>query len=84
MEPTNKSFEIPDTAFTRIEGGKIVERRIQPDMMGLLQQLGIASPPEDRPPSRDYRRQSVLTDAPFPEKTVRPDSAQEYLSRVVQ
>lgn len=45
MEPTNKSFETQNMVFTRIEDGKIVERWVQPDTLGMLVQLGIVSPP---------------------------------------
>ncbi|WP_313691128.1 ester cyclase [Halorarum halobium] len=45
VEPTNRSFEIQNTVFTRIEDGKIVERWVQPDMFGMLNQLGIVDSP---------------------------------------
>ncbi|MBV0926270.1 ester cyclase [Halomicroarcula limicola] len=35
--------------FTRIDDGKIVERWVQPDTLGMLAQLGIVSPPSDVP-----------------------------------
>lgn len=46
MEPTNKSFEIQNMVFTRVEDGKIAERWVQPDTLGMLQQLGVVSPPD--------------------------------------
>lgn len=45
MEPTNRSFEIRNMVFTRIENGKIAERWVQPDTAAMLQQLGVV--PED-------------------------------------
>lgn len=45
IEPTGKSFEISNLVFTRIEDGKIVERWVQPDRLGMLQQLGVAELP---------------------------------------
>lgn len=45
IEPTNKSFEVGNMVFTRIEDGKIAERWVQPDTLGMMQQLGIVSPP---------------------------------------
>ncbi|WP_436924571.1 ester cyclase [Halosimplex amylolyticum] len=45
MEPTNESFEIQNMVFTRIEGGKVAERWLHPDTLGMLHQLGILSPP---------------------------------------
>lgn len=42
IPPTNRSFEVSNMVFTRIEDGRIVERWIQPDMLGMLQQLGVA------------------------------------------
>ena len=44
-EPTNKSFEVGVMVFTRIEDGKIVERWVQPDLFGLMQQLGVVELP---------------------------------------
>lgn len=41
IEPTNRAFEIDNMVFTRIEDGKIVERWVQPDTLGMLQQLGV-------------------------------------------
>lgn len=46
IEPTGKEFEIKNMVFTRIEDGKIVERWTQPDMLGLLTQLGVVDVPE--------------------------------------
>lgn len=40
IEATGESFEVANTAFTRIEDGKIAERWVQPDTLGLLAQLG--------------------------------------------
>ena len=45
MEPTGESFEVGNMVFTRIEDGKIAERWLQPDTLGMLEQLGIVSPP---------------------------------------
>lgn len=42
---TGKRFEVPNMVFTRIEDGKIVERWVQPDMLGMFQQLGVIDPP---------------------------------------
>ncbi|MGM0592285.1 MAG: ester cyclase [Halobacteriota archaeon] len=41
FEPTGNSFEVQNMVFTRIEDGKIVERWMQADTLGMLQQLGI-------------------------------------------
>jgi steroid delta-isomerase-like uncharacterized protein len=46
IPPTGKSVEGPGSVFYRISGGKIVEFRGQFDMMGLMQQLGVMSPPQ--------------------------------------
>ena len=40
IEPTDEEFEIQNMVFTRIKDGKIAERWVQPDMLGLMQQLG--------------------------------------------
>jgi len=46
IPPTGKRVEGPGSGFYRIAGGKIVEFRGQFDMMGLMQQLGVISPPQ--------------------------------------
>lgn len=45
IEPTGKSFEIEAMAFARVEDGKIVERRTRPNVLGMLDQLGITELP---------------------------------------
>lgn len=40
VEPTGTEFEVENMVFTRIEDGQIAERWVQPNMLGLLQQLG--------------------------------------------
>lgn len=40
LEPTGESFEAQNMVFTRVADGKIAERWLQPDMLGMLQQLG--------------------------------------------
>lgn len=54
-EPTNRSFEIQNMVFTRIEDGKIAERWLQPDTLGMLQQIGAlpADLSADAPPADD-------------------------------
>ncbi|WP_227379775.1 ester cyclase [Haladaptatus halobius] len=44
-EPTGQTFEVQNMVFTRIEDGMIVERWIQPDTLGLMQQLGVVESP---------------------------------------
>jgi steroid delta-isomerase-like uncharacterized protein len=46
IPPTGKRVEGPGSVFYRIAGGKIVEFRGQLDMMGMMQQLGVISPPQ--------------------------------------
>lgn len=45
IEPTGESFEVQNMVFTRIEDGKIAERWVQPDQLGMLTQLGVIEPP---------------------------------------
>lgn len=45
IEPTGKSFEVANFVFTRVEDGKIAERWLQPDTLGLMTQLGVVEPP---------------------------------------
>ena len=41
IEPTGREFEVQNMVFTRVDDEKIIERRIQPDVFGMLQQLGV-------------------------------------------
>lgn len=45
IEPTGKQIEVENMVFARFEDGKVVERWIQADMFGLMQQLGAVDPP---------------------------------------
>lgn len=45
MEPTGKSFEVDNMVWTRIEDGRIAERWIVPDMLGLMTQVGAIDAP---------------------------------------
>lgn len=41
VEPTGRTIEVGNNVFTRLDDGRIVERWIQPDTLGLLRQLGV-------------------------------------------
>ena len=43
---TGNSIQITEMTMDRIVDGKIVEHRAQPDMLGLLQQLGVIPAPQ--------------------------------------
>lgn len=45
VAPTGNSFEIKAMAFAHLEGGEVVERWVQPDLLGLMQQLGAVEMP---------------------------------------
>lgn len=45
VAPTGNPFEIKAMAFAHLEGGKVVERWVQPDLLGLMQQLGAVEMP---------------------------------------
>lgn len=47
IDPTGKPFEIQNMVFTRVEDGKIAERWVQPDSLGLMQQLGVVELPTE-------------------------------------
>ncbi|WP_458207014.1 ester cyclase [Haladaptatus sp. NG-SE-30] len=47
IEPTGNSFEVQNMVFTRIEDGKIAERWVQPDTLGMFHQLGVVESPMD-------------------------------------
>jgi predicted ester cyclase len=58
FEPTGNEVEVQNMVFTRVENGKIVERWIQPDTLGLLRQLGVISSETvsmERPDSKKSR-----------------------------
>ncbi|AKU06719.1 MULTISPECIES: ester cyclase [Haloferax] len=46
IEPTGKTVEVGNMVFSRIEDDMIVERWVQPDMLGMLTQLGAVELPE--------------------------------------
>lgn len=46
IEPTGEAFEVGNMVFTRIEDGKIAERWVLPDMLGMMQQVGAVDVPE--------------------------------------
>jgi len=41
VPPSGKQIVVPAMTLERIKGGKIVERRVYSDRLGMLQQLGI-------------------------------------------
>jgi predicted ester cyclase len=45
IEPTGAEVEIANILFTRIKDGRIAERWLLPDTLGLLQQLGVVELP---------------------------------------
>jgi len=45
IEATGKEFEHQTMAFLRLEEGKVAEWWVQPDNLGLMQQLGVVEPP---------------------------------------
>ncbi|KJK26043.1 ester cyclase [Burkholderiaceae bacterium 16] len=44
VPPTGKTIEVQAMNFYRLSGGRIIEERGQPDMLGLLQQIEAVSP----------------------------------------
>jgi predicted ester cyclase len=47
VEPTGTEVEVANVVFSRIEDGLIAERWVQPDMLGLMQQLGVIELPDE-------------------------------------
>lgn len=45
VEPTGETFEAENMVFTRVEDGKIAERWLLPDALGMLRQLGVDAVP---------------------------------------
>jgi predicted ester cyclase len=46
LPPTGKQIETIGISIERIEGGRIVERRVSSDLYGAMQQLGLVPPPQ--------------------------------------
>jgi predicted ester cyclase len=49
IEPTGKTFEVTNMVFTRVEDGRIAERWVLPDMLGMLSQVGAIESPLPEP-----------------------------------
>jgi steroid delta-isomerase-like uncharacterized protein len=43
--PTGKEIAVSGISFARVKDGKIVERRVAGDWLGIMQQLGLVPPP---------------------------------------
>lgn len=48
VPPTGKQISIGAITMERIQNGKIVERRVYSDRLGMLQQLGVIPPPQTK------------------------------------
>jgi predicted ester cyclase len=48
VTPTGKQITIGAITMERIQNGKIVERRVFSDRLGMLQQLGVIPPPQTK------------------------------------
>jgi len=46
LPPTGKKIEIAGITIERIKDGKIVERQVLSDWLGMMQQLGLVPPPQ--------------------------------------
>lgn len=46
VPPSGKQIEIPAVTLERIKDGKIVERRVYSDRLGMMRQLGLVPPPQ--------------------------------------
>jgi len=45
FEPTGNSFEATNMVFSRIEDGQVAERWVNPDVFGMLTQVGVVDVP---------------------------------------
>ena len=52
IPPTDERFSMTAIAIHRIANGKIVEHWSELDNLGVMQQLGVVSPPEPPPPEQ--------------------------------
>jgi steroid delta-isomerase-like uncharacterized protein len=46
LPPTGKQIEVSTVTIERVRDGKIVERRVISDFLGMMQQLGLVPPPQ--------------------------------------
>ena len=46
VQPTGKQIHIGATSIERVQNGKIVERRVYSDRLGMLQQIGVGMMPQ--------------------------------------
>jgi steroid delta-isomerase-like uncharacterized protein len=46
LPPTGKQVQVDGVTIERIKDGKIVERRVSGDWLGIMQQLGLVPPPQ--------------------------------------
>jgi steroid delta-isomerase-like uncharacterized protein len=46
LPPSSKQIAVPAVSLERIKDGKIIERRVNADWLGMLQQLGLIPPPQ--------------------------------------
>lgn len=46
LSPTGKQIEMDGVTIERVKDGKIVERRVVSDWLGMMQQLGLVPPPQ--------------------------------------
>ena len=46
LPPSGKQIEVSAVTIERIKDGKIVERRVNSDWLGMMQQLGLVPPPQ--------------------------------------
>jgi steroid delta-isomerase-like uncharacterized protein len=46
LPPSGKQIEVSAVTIERIKDGKIVERRVESDWLGMMQQLGLVPPPQ--------------------------------------
>jgi predicted ester cyclase len=47
LSPTGKQIEVSAITIERIKDGKIVERRVNSDWLGMMRQLGLIPPPRN-------------------------------------
>lgn len=46
LSPTSKQIAVSGISIERLENGKITERRVNSDWLGMMQQLGLIPPPQ--------------------------------------
>ena len=84
MPATNKKFTISGSSMSRFSGGKISEIWALGDMLGMLQQLGLAPIPKGMPQEAGRRPTGTKTSGEAGRGSYTPDQRRDTIRRAYQ